>query len=355
MESASIQLLRELTQADAPSGHEAEARAIFERRLAGKGRIARDRIGNVTCTREGPAGSPRVLIECHLDEVGFIVQRVTSSGFVKFHPLGGWWGHTLPAQRVTILGRKGKVPGVIGSTPPHLLPASARDKVLDVADLFIDIGAESADQASEDFGVAAGCAIAPYGPFMEMKDPRLLSAKAFDNRAGTALAIETMERVGDTPNTLIAAGCVQEELGTRGARALAPSVAPDVAIVLEGPPADDTPGFNPEASQGELGGGVQIRLFDPTMIACPGLCDLVIDVARTKGIRHQIAVRTSGGTDAGAIHQTAPGIPSIVLGVPARYIHSHVSIINIEDYLAARDLVAALLARLDRATVDQLI
>jgi putative aminopeptidase FrvX len=146
-------------------------------------------------------------------------------------------------------------------------------------------------------------------------------------------------------------GTVQEEVGLREAKTAAAKVRPDVAIILEGPPADDTPGFSHADSQGRLGGGVQIRMFDPTAIANPRLARLAIEIAEAEGIPHQVTVRRSGGTDAGSFHQANEGIPSLVLGVPARYIHSHNSVIDLDDYLNMVTLVIALVRRLDEETV----
>ena len=355
MSETSVELLKELTQADAIPGHEEEVRQIFHSRLEGVGKIQKDRLGSIFCTKNGNTEQPRVLLDSHIDEVGFIVQSVTGAGYVKFVTVGGWWAHTLLAQRVNILTKQDKVSGVIGSTPPHLLSTGSRDKVMDIKDLYIDIGAESAEQATEEYGVKPGCPIVPYGPFMPMRNPKLFSAKAFDNRVGVGLVIETLRQLGDHPNTVIGTGSVQEEVGLRGARTVAAATEPDVAIVLEGPPADDLPGANSDTLQGKLGGGVQIRLYDPSMIANPRLTELTIETATAHQIPHQIAVRTSGGTDAGAIHQVGRGVPSIVLGVPARYVHSHVSIINIDDYRATLDLLLRLIPQLDSATVDNLV
>lgn len=353
MTQKSIELLTSLTQADGVPGHEAEVREIFRSELTGVGTIATDRLGSIFCTRVGCAESPRILLDSHLDEVGFLVQRVTEAGYVKFLPLGGWWTHTLLAQRVTISTKSGKVPGIIGSVPPHLLGAGAREKVVEMKDLFIDIGAESAEQAMEEFGVLPGCPITPYGPFQPMKNSKLFAAKAFDNRVGVALVIETLLGLPEGhPNTVIGAGSVQEEVGLRGAKTVTASVQPDIAIVLEGPPADDTPGLDSGAVQGKLGGGVQIRLYDPSMIVNPKLGESVIETAKQHQIPYQIAVRQSGGTDGGSIHQVGAGVPSIVLGVPARYVHSHVSIINIDDYAATLELLSHLVREIDTSVVE---
>lgn len=349
--AASIELLRELTDADGVPGHEREVADVFQRHLKDVGEFRRDRLGSVACTKPGSADSPRILLDSHLDEVGFIVQRILPNGFLKIVGAGGWWPHTLLSQRVRVLTADGKIPGVIGSTPPHLLPPEARDKVMKIEDLFIDIGARDRVEA-ETWGVAPGCAVATHTPLARMHHEKLITAKAFDNRVGVALTIEALQQAEDHPNTLIGAGCVQEEVGLRGARSFAPVLEPDLAIVLEAPPADDIPGMDPDASQGRLGDGVQIRLYDPTMIAHPGLTKFVIETARAEAIHHQIAVRQSGGTNAGAIHLAPGGIPAVVLGVPTRYIHSHVSMIHVDDYAAALSLLNALVKRLDRERVD---
>ncbi len=355
MHETSVALLQELTQADAVPGHEQEVRDAFRRRLNGIGPIETDGMGNVTCTLDAGADAPRVLIESHMDEVGFVVQRVTPGGFVKFLPLGGWWPHTLLAQRVSIAVEGGKkIPGVIGATPPHLLAEGRRDKVLAIGDLYIDVGAESREQAESEFGIAPGCPVTPATHWLPLEKPGLYSAKAFDNRVGVALVIEAMGTLADAPCTVIGAACVQEEVGTRGAKTLAENVRPDIAIVLEGPPADDIPGFDASAYQGALGCGPQIRLYDPTMIAHPGLASFVRTIAEDSGIPHQVAVRQSGGTDAAAIHTAAAGIPTIVLGVPVRYIHSHVSIMNIEDYAHTLQLLLAVLGKLNSDAVQSL-
>lgn len=350
---ATLALLEALTNADGVSGHEDEVRALFRERLAPLGTLGADRLGSLFCEKRGAADAPRILIESHLDEVGFVVQRITPAGFVKFLPVGGWWAHVLPAQHVRIRTSRGKVPGIVGVRPPHTLKPAEREKVMDMGDLYIDIGARSLEEAAA-LGVAPGQPIAPHAPFQTIADGRRIVAKAFDNRVGVALVIEALERLGAHPNTVIGAASAQEEVGMRGARTLAHEVAPDLAIVLEGPYADDTPPGDPGAAQCRLGGGVHLRVFDTTMIPNPALAAFVIDAARSAGVPHQIAVWAAGGTDAAAIHLAGRGVPSIVLGVPARYIHSHASMIDLGDYAAALALLLALIPALDAAAVARI-
>lgn len=355
MRSKAISLLQELTEAHSISGHEDEVRAIFVDELSEIGKLAADKNGSVTCTSVGDG--PRILIAGHMDEIGFLVQNITPDGFIQIQAIGGWWEHTLLSQRVQIRNRDGeKIIGVVSSRPVHFLPPAMRKQMIPIENMFVDIGASTRREVEEYYGIALGDPIAPVSAFTQLKRENQFMAKAFDNRVGMAGVIQAAHALSsmDTPNELVFAGSVQEEVGLRGARTLAHLVQPDLAIVLEGPPADDFPTNNRSECQGYLGGGVQIRVYDPSAIGNPRLAKLAIDVAREEGISHQVTVRRSGGTDAGAIHQANHGVPCIVLGTPARYIHSHNSIIDIEDYIAMVDLTIALTSRLDQGTVDEL-
>jgi endoglucanase len=346
-----VRLLRELTEAHGVPGAEDAVRRIFLRELAGHGTVHTDRLGSAAVERED--SGPRVLVAGHFDEVGFAVQHITAKGFLKLVALGGWWTHTLVAQRVRILTKSGQeVLGVIGSTPPHFLGESAKDKVLPLEQLYVDIGAGSRTEV-EALGISLGDAVAPDSAFTALAGGERFVAKAFDNRCGVAAAVQTMQLLKNEslPCQLIAAGSVQEEVGCRGAVTLGHLTRPDVALVMEGTPADDTPGMPSEESQGALGSGVQIRVLDPTALMNRRLVDLVLDTAKAEGIPHQLAVRRSGGTDAKSFQFHESGVPCIVLGTPARYIHSHNSLLHLEDYLSAVRLTAAVVRRLDTATV----
>lgn len=354
MKDKAISLLKQLTEAHSVPGYEDEVREIFAEQLAGAGEISTDKMGGVYCRR---GNGPKVLLAGHMDEVGFRVQSISHDGFLKFLPVGGWWAHTLLSQRVEVKTQSGdKILGVISSKPPHFLPEAQRSKVMSIDSLFIDIGAESRAEVEAAFGVKIGDPIAPVSEFTPMGRGEHFLAKAFDNRVGMACAIQaSLELSGEElPNTLVSCGTVQEEVGLRGAKVAAAKVQPDVAIVLEGPPADDSPGFPKSECQGKLGGGVQIRMQDPTAIMNPKLAKLVIDTAEEEGVRYQVTMRSSGGTDAGSLHQANEGVPSIVLGSPARYIHSHNAMIDINDYLEMVKLTKALVRKLDTETVMSL-
>ena len=357
MKTKALTLLKELTEAHSVPGHEDEVRAVFCDELGALGEISADRMGSVFCTFEG--NGPRVMIAGHMDEVGFMVQGITPDGFLQFLPLGGWWEHNLLSQRVEILTRGGaKVPGVIASKPPHFLAAAQRREVMSIEQMFIDVGAGSRAEVERGLGISLGDPVAPSVPFTAMGVEGRFLAKAFDNRVGMAAAIQAGQILssdeGPRGNQLVICGTVQEEMGTRGARTAANHAKPDVVIVLEGPPADDVPGYPRFECQGRLGGGAQIRMYDPSAIGNPRLANLAIETASDAGIPHQVAVRRSGGTDAAAFHLANEGIPCVVLGTPARYIHSHNAIIDIDDHLALVALTVELTKRLDQRVVENL-
>jgi endoglucanase len=320
--------------------------------LRGSGSIRHDRLGSLLCEKVGSSATPRVALDSHLDEVAFMVHGISEEGCLSFVALGNWWGHVLLGQRVDVLAAGGRIPGVIGSTPPHFLTAEERKTVLEPDRMYIDVGASERAQV-ERLGVRVGDPVVPVAEFREMAVAGVFSGKALDNRVGVALMCETLAALdGQHPNTVIGIAAVQEEVGLRGAGTAAELARPDVALVLECAPADDVPGR--ERGQAALGRGPQIRHFDPTAISNRRLVRLVEDVAAELEIPIQSAVRRSGGTDAGAIHRSRTGVPTVVIGVPGRYIHSHVTLIHWDDYTSARRLTRELVARLDRPTVERL-
>lgn len=348
-----LQLLRQLAEAHGAPGCEQALRRIFRDTVGGP--VRTDPMGNIIREKEGSAAGPRIMLTAHMDEVGFAVQSVTRAGLLKFVPLGGWWGHTLLSQRVRVRTQEGsEVLGVVGAKPPHFLSESEKEKVMKLDDMFIDVGASSADDVRTRFGIRPGDSVVPDSTFTPLFNPDFILCKAFDNRAGMALTLHAlleMEGISH-PNTIVGVGTVQEEVGVRGAQAAAFGVKPDAAVVLEGTPADDLPGFSEDEQQGALGKGVQIRILDPSAIMNRPLVQHTVQLAEAHNIPYQLAVRKSGGTDARAIHLSRTGVPTVVLGVPARYIHTHNSIIHMSDYLSALELVVQLLLSLDSSTVS---
>jgi putative aminopeptidase FrvX len=349
-----LEFLKELVEAHGVPGFEGDVARIMQKHLKGVGEFSRDRLGSFICEKPGDDKGPKVMLAGHLDEVGFLVKSVTKEGFVKFLPLGGWWGHVVLAQRLIIKTRKGDVLGVVGSKPPHELREEDRKKVLEIKDMYIDVGATSDWDVKKKLDIRPGDAIVPESSFAVMANPNLLLAKAWDNRIGCALAAETARRlVGKKhPNTLYTVATVQEEVGLRGAQTSAQKVRPDVAFALDVGIAHDTPGTEGDE---KLGGGPLIVIFDASSIPNRRLLDLVLDTAAKAKIPLQFESVERGGTDAGRIHLTGQGVPCISIGVPARYIHSHVSIIDRRDFESTVELLVALVKRLDQKTVEGLV
>jgi endoglucanase len=348
-----LAFLKDLVEAHGAPGFEGDVVPVMEKHLKGVGTFSRDKLGSLMCEKKGTSASPRVMLMGHLDEVAFMVKSVTKEGFVKFLPLGGWWGHVVLGQRLIIKTRKGDVLGVVGSKPPHELRDEDRKRVLEIKDLYIDVGATADWDVKKKLDIRPGDPIIPDSPFTVMANPDLLLAKAWDNRIGCAIAAETARRlVGVShPNTVIAGATVQEEVGLRGATTSVFKVQPDVAFALDVGIAHDTPGTEGDEC---LGGGPLVVVYDATSIPNRGLLDLVTDTARKLRMPLQFESVERGGTDAGRFHIYGQGVPSISMGVPARYIHSHVSIVDRRDFESTVRLLVAIIKRLDKKTVDGL-
>jgi putative aminopeptidase FrvX len=352
---STVQLLKELTEAHGIPGYETPVRAIVRRYLEPLGELSQDKIGSVICRKEGSSTSPKVMLAGHMDEIGFMVKHITKEGFLRFLPLGGWFDQVLLGQRVIIQTRDNEVIGVIGSKPPHLISADERSKVVQKKDMYIDIGASSQEEV-ESAGVRVGDPIVPRADFVEMVGGKTFLSKAFDDRVGVALAISAMQALdsADHPNTLYGVATVQEEVGLRGATTSVRSVDPDVAIVLESDIAGDVPGIKPEESSVKLGAGPTVLIYEGRMIPNLRLRQLIMDVANEEGIPLQVSYVEGGSTDGAAIHLHHTGVPTAVLAVAARHIHSHSSIIHREDYNNAVNLLTAVIKRLDTDVVSNL-
>ena len=348
MADATMELLRELTEAHGIPGYEQEVRQVIRQHLKDITTIEQDRLGSIVCRKDGKAESPRVMLAGHMDEIGFIVKLITDEGFIRFSPLGGWWGHVMLAQRVTIKTRRGDVTGLIGSKPPHILSDEERKKLLEPKDMYIDVGATSANEVRE-LDVRPGDPIIPICPFTILGSGKTYLAKAFDDRVGCGLFIEVIRRLvhEDHPNTVYGVGTVQEEVGLRGAHTSSWVVEPDVGITLEAGIAGDLPDVKKEEVQEKLGKGPVIIIRDGTMIPNLRLRDLFVEIAEELKIPYQFDMLERGGTDAGAIHLHRRGVPNLVISVPTRHIHSHAGILHRDDYDQAVNLVTAAIKRLD--------
>ena len=353
---ATEKLLKELTEARATVGHEEEVRRIMAPRFAPLGEVRFDGLGSILCELRGQSDRPRVMLAAHMDEIGFLVKQVTKGGFLRLYPLGGWMPPVLQAQRMVVQTRAGDVPAVIGSRPPHGIPREERHIGPKLAELYADIGATSREEVAA-AGVCVGDPVVPAAEFAPMREPGTYLAKAFDDRAGCALLIQLMEAFASRPhpNTLVAAATVQEEpLTERGAAASLEFARPDVAIILEGALAEDTPEHGEDGSV-RLGGGPGLSVGDDGVVPNPRLRELIAGVAEKAGIPLQRQVLEGGHTDGMVIQQHRGGVPTVTIGVPMRYAHCHSGIMKRSDYDLTLRLLSLIIGQLSAQELEHLL
>jgi len=349
-------LLQEITEANGVSGYENEVRAIMGRELKKHAsELQYDKLGSVMGVKKGKAADAKVMVIGHMDEIGFMVKEITKDGYIKFLPLGGWWGHVALAQRMRIITSKGPVLGVVGSKPPHMLLEEERKKVVEIKDMFIDVGVQQKFDVQKKLGIKIGDPIIPDSNFTILGNNKMYLSKAFDNRVACAIVIDVLRNLkGQShPNTVLGAASVQEEVGCRGAATLAHIGEPDVCIVCDTGIALDMPPDGYDKPE-RLGNGAAILIYDATMIPNIKLRDLVIKTAESKKIPYHLTYMERGGTDGSRIHISRMGVPSIVIGPPVRYIHSHNGILNRTDYDNTVKLITEVIKKLDKKTVRSL-
>jgi len=333
-------LLEKLSEAFGVSGCEDEVRGLIIEAI--KDHVDEynvDALGNLIALKRGTGESElKVMLAAHMDEVGLMITHIEKDGSLRFRPVGGLDDRILLAKKV-LIGEK-RVPGVIGVKPIHLLKKEERQKVVKVEQMAIDIGATSREEAEKVVKIGDYAAFATE--FAELGDT--VKGKAFDDRVGCAVLIELLKE--RYPFDLYAAFTVQEEVGLRGAKVAAYAIKPDVAFVLEGTIADDLPKERDISPTTELGKGPAITIMDRTFIADRRLIDLLVETAKELDIPYQFKQPGVGGTDAGAIHLSREGVPSVTVAVPCRYIHSPASLLSLEDFENTVKLMKGALARL---------
>ncbi len=354
MDEDTISFFSRFTEAFGPSGFEIEPLKMLKERYSPYAdEILSDKLGSLILVKRGSSERPKIMASGHSDEIGFIIVSIEDNGFLKFEPLGGWVPTTLPAHRVIIRSKKGDYVGVITSKPPHLMTPEERKKPIEFKDLYIDVGAKNKDQIKE-MGIRIGDPVAPLAPFEVLRGGKAWLGKAFDDRVGAFIVMETLKRLKegriDHPNSYYAVTTVQEEVGLRGAETAADVVDPDLFIAVDVDIAGDSPGVSSYEAPSKMGEGVSILTWDKSMVPNARLKEFVIEVAEEENIPYQLSA-VKGGTDAGKVHLHKYGVPSIVLGIPTRHIHSHSSIMSPDDVEAALRLMVALIKRLDERTV----
>jgi putative aminopeptidase FrvX len=341
------ELLRALLDTAGPSGNETgPARAWRERCATFATDVAADHLGSSRARVPGTAGGPTLAIVSHIDEIGLHVSHIEDDGQVRFGQVGGWDPVVLVGQRVVINTRNGPLPGVIGRKPIHLLKDEDRKKVPELKELHIDIGAKDGEEARELVRIG-DVAVIDCAP-LELPNGRLVS-RALDNRVGCYVAVEAARLVaaaGGAPGDVLALAVVQEETTFAGSRTSAYAIEPDVAVVVDLTFATDQPGIElGQITKHELGSGPVIARGTTLH---PHVFELLYQTGEQEGIGFTVESLGKGtGTDADAVHLSRSGVPTGLVSVPCRYMHSPVEMVSLDDVDAVARLIAAFAQRLE--------
>jgi putative aminopeptidase FrvX len=336
-------LLDKLLRAAAPSGHEGPAASVW-REAASFADLSADGLGS-SIARVGDA-SPLLAVVGHIDEIGLVVTHIDEKGFLWFAPIGGWDPQILVGQRVEVRSREALVPGVVGRKPIHLLDGEQRKKVVELKGLHIDVGAADREEAAALVRVGDPVTIAAEP--LSLAGERLVS-RAMDNRLGAYVALEALRRCherGSLAGSFAAVAAVQEEIGLFGARTSAFQVRPDVAVAIDVTHATDAPGVDEkEVGSHPLGSGPAIGRGSTLS---PKVFELLVEAAEEAGIEYSVSASgRSTSTDADAIQISRSGIPTGLVSIPLRYMHSPVELIDLGDVEATVELIAAFAGRLE--------
>ena len=340
-------LLDKLLRAAAPSGHEGPAATVW-REEASFADLSADGLGS-SIARVGDA-APLLAVVGHIDEIGLVVTHIDEKGFLWFAPIGGWDPQILVGQRVEVRSRGGLVPGVVGRKPIHLLEGEQRKKVVELKGLHIDVGAADREEAAALVRVGDPVTIAAEP--LPLAGDRLVS-RAMDNRLGAYVALEALRRCherGSLAGSFAAVAAVQEEIGLFGARTSAFQVRPDIAVAIDVTHATDAPGVDEkEIGSHPLGSGPAIGRGSTLS---PKVFELLVETAEEAGIEYSVSASgRSTSTDADAIQISRAGIPTGLVSIPLRYMHSPVELVDLGDVEATVELIAAFAGRLT-ADVD---
>jgi endoglucanase len=349
-------LLAKLVEIPAPFGYEDRLIGIVRDELKPYvDEMQIDTMGNIIGTKKGTSEkAPRVMITAHMDECGFIVKCIEPSGYLRFFNLGYLGENIMHAQRVIVSTEQDSYYGVIGIKSFHITPADQWRAVQPQGQMYIDVGAKSKEEA-EAMGIKPGSIVTFDRGLKRLGKGNIVSGKALDDRIGLVIMIETMKRLAKAKHkaTIHPVATVQEEAGLRGAKVATYTLNPDMAVVLEITVSGDTPETEFREAPVAMDKGPAIKVMDliPSIgqgtIAHPSVVDWLVKTAETNKIPFQLEVMPGVSTDAAAIHQTRGGVPTTVLSVPARYTHSPVETLSLDDTENAIQLLTAALQNLD--------
>lgn len=343
-----VENLEKLSNACGVTGREQEVADLMKKLMKPYvDEVTQDKLGNVIGIKKGKKNAPKVMLAAHMDEIGLLVKTITKEGFLQFTKIGGIDDRLLLAQKVIVHTEKGPLHGIIGSKPPHIQKEEERKKVLTYDELFVDIGAENQEQAKK-MGVQIGDVIAFDVKFAKIGNDTVIG-KAFDDRVACAIIIEVLKQLKKTECTVYAVGTVQEEVGLRGATTSAFGIDPDFAIALDVTIAGDTPGVKENEAPVKMRKGPSLTIADAGLIVHPKVLRFFISVAEELKIPYQLETGLPGSTDAARIALTRSGVPSGVISVPTRYIHSPTSMLSLTDVENAAKLTTAIVQKLPKS------
>lgn len=327
------------------SGYEEEVRnfildEIEKKDLADKAWI--DSLGNVLAIKEGTTGQDRILLDAHIDEIGFMISHIDKKGFLRFVPIGGWDNRILLGQSVILKSGDGQLfHGIIGSKPPHLTTVEERKKVVDILNMYIDIGMSSEEEVLKK-QINIGTIGTLFSPFAEFPNG-MVRGKAFDDRSGCNVLLHTMMLLKEKEHndTVLFNFAAQEEVGGYGAITGSYSLKPTMAIAIENTTAADVPGIKDSEIPVYIGKGPAITVADISIISNPKVNKRLIKNAEIRKLTYQYKKPRYGMTDAGKIQFSRSGVPSTVVSVPCRYIHSPTSLLKLDDIYKTIQLIEA--------------
>lgn len=343
--------IKEVTELQGIAGFEHEVRDHIRHKITPHvDRIETDGLGGIFGIKDATTtDAPRIMVSAHMDEVGFMISQIKADGTFRTVEIGGWNPLVVSSQAFSLHLQDGRqIPAISGSMPPHLSRGKNGNAGLPaINDVIFDAGFSSKEEA-EAFGVRPGDLLIPKSETLLTATGRNVISKSWDNRFGVLMITELLENLSglQLPNQLIAGANVQEEVGLRGAHASTTKFKPDIFLAVDCSPAGDIFG-----EQGAIGEGTLLRFYDPGHIMLKNMKDFLLTTAEEAGIKFQYYC-AKGGTDAGAAHLKHHGIPSTTIGVCARYIHSHQTLYNMDDFLQAQAFLQAIVKKLDRSTVE---
>lgn len=339
---------------DGISGFEHEISRVYIDEVKKHGaQISRDGFGSVIA-KVGSNG-PKLMYVSHMDEVGFVVQRIEKNGFLRISPVGGHWVHTILAMKVKVITRAGKeFSGVIGSVNVHVLQPEQRQKLMKMDDVFVDVGFSS-DKEIKEAGIQVGDQIVRISKAELLADNDKFLAKAVDNRISVAIIAKVIENLKGKQinNQLFAVASAQEEVGLRGAKAATQKISPDLAIAIDTTSSHDIPNIIPGDTK--LGHGVALTVKDNTAIANPLLVDFLESLAKKHKIPYYRYVSQGGGNDSGVTQYSQGGIPVISISIPTRYLHTPFEIGSMKDFDAVVNLLTEFSLVFDQKTLDSFL